>query len=109
MLRGHERIDQRSIALHAAIARRLETNPERWQIVRENLNKQLEMGGRSRPYTLAWQKLVDLPWEQLRQILVEDSEHMRAMRQCSPFAGVLDNRERWAIFDEYSLARESAK
>ncbi len=106
MWRGHERIDQRSIALHAAIVRRLEANPERWSIVHENLSKHLTEGGASRPYALAWQELLAKPWPELRALLVEDSELMRALRQCSPFAGVLDNQERWAIFDEYSLARQ---
>lgn len=109
MLRGHERIDQRSIALHAAIAKRLESNPERWQIVRENLKKHLDEGGASRPYAVAWEALLALPWPELRELLVEDSERMRAMRQCSPFAGVLDNPERSAIFEEFSISRHSAK
>ncbi len=109
MWSSHERIDLRSIALHAAIAQRLESNPERWQIVKENLERQLAEGGASRPYAIAWKELLDLPWEKLRQLMVEDSEHMRAMRQASPFAGVLDNQERWAIFDQYSLARSAPK
>jgi hypothetical protein len=34
--------------------------------------------------------------------IVEESEWMTAMRQCSPFAGVLDPRQRWAIYDEFA-------
>jgi len=39
-------------------------------------------------------------------LIVEDSERMTAMRQCSPFAGVLDPRERWAVYDEFAAAEK---
>jgi hypothetical protein len=50
-LRGHRRIDQRSLAL-----------PE------------------------------------VLKLMEEESEHMTAMRQATPFAGVLEPAERWAIY-----------
>jgi hypothetical protein len=109
MWSSHERIDLRSIALHAAVAKRLESNPERWAIVQENLQRQLAEGGASRPYAVSWKELLELPWERLRELLIEDSERMRALRQASPFAGVLDGQERWAIFDQYSLARSATE
>ena len=31
----------------------------------------------------------------------EDSEPMRALRQATPFAGILTPTERWAIYDEF--------
>jgi hypothetical protein len=31
---------------------------------------------------------------------------MTAMRQCSPFAGVLTPRERWAIYDDFAAERK---
>jgi hypothetical protein len=41
--------------------------------------------------------------DSLALLLVEDSEHMRAMRQTGPFAGVLSPQERWAIYDDFPL------
>ena len=36
--------------------------------------------------------------------MVEESERMTAMRQTSPFAGLLTPRERWAIYREFEEA-----
>jgi len=40
------------------------------------------------------------------QLLTEDSERMRALRQATPLAGVLSPSERWAIYDLYRLDRK---
>jgi hypothetical protein len=34
-------------------------------------------------------------------LLGEESERMTALRQATPFAGVLTPVERWAIYDEF--------
>ncbi len=36
----------------------------------------------------------------------EDSEPMRALRQATPFAGILTPNERWAIYDDFNSAPE---
>jgi hypothetical protein len=38
-LRGHQRIDQRSLALHRAIAEKLRANPALIEIARDNLDR----------------------------------------------------------------------
>jgi len=38
--------------------------------------------------------------------MVEDSEKMTAMRQSSPFAGILTPQERWAIYDQFALTKK---
>jgi len=41
-------------------------------------------------------------------LVQEDRETMRAMRQSSPFAGVLLPKERWEIYDAFAVgARDS--
>jgi hypothetical protein len=104
---GHERIDQRSIALHGAIAEKLRANPELIAIAQENLTRWIAGGGRSLPYFEAWKKLLALPLDTLLPLLTEDSEKMRAMRQAGPFAGVLSPQERWAIYDRFPMATAS--
>ena len=100
---GHERIDQRSIALHRAIAEKLASNPELLQIARDNLIRLTQKGGRSQPYWDAWSELIARPLPELLQQLTEDSERMRALRQATPFAGVLSPSERWAIYDRFKM------
>ena len=91
---SHERIDQRSIAMHRAIAEKLRANPALLEIAHENITRWAPTAGRSRHYLDAWREVLEMPLEE-----------MRAMRQNNPFAGVLDARERWAIYDLFPMER----
>ncbi len=101
-LRGHERIDQRSLAMHRAIASKLEAQPQLLQIAHDNLDRWSKSVARSQPYWDAWREILKLPLPEILRLIVEDSERMSAMRQTSPFAGVLTPRERWAIYERFA-------
>jgi hypothetical protein len=103
--RGHERIDQRSIAMHRAIAEKLRANPALLEIARENIARWAPAAGRSRHYLDAWLKVLEMPLEDMLRLIVEDTEEMRAMRQNNPFAGVLDQDERLAIYALFPMER----
>jgi len=105
MTAGHGRIDRRSIALHRAIAEKLRADPALLDIARQNLDRWSLQQGRSQPYWDAWRELLNLPLEDLLTRMVEDSERMTAMRQATPFAGILSPAERWAIYAEFEPAR----
>ena len=87
--------------MHRAIAEKLRANPELLVIARENLARWRPTAGRSNPYLDAWSELLDQPLENLLAGMVEDGERMTAMRQASPFAGILTAKERWAIYDQF--------
>lgn len=78
---GHPRNDRRSVQLHRAIAEKLVASPE-----------------------------IDLPVPILAERLTEFNEEMVALRQCTPFAGILTPQERWqnsgftAILEWYNHA-----
>jgi hypothetical protein len=99
--RGHRRIDQRSLALHRAIAEKLRADPGLLQVARDNLERWSFRNSRPQPYWDAWRELLDRPLEAVLALLVEDSERMTALRQASPFAGVLSPAERWAIYASF--------
>jgi hypothetical protein len=92
---GHLRIDQRSLALHRAVAEKLRAHPELIEIARENLNRWYAGAGRSRPYLDEWRRIMDLPLEEVLALMGLDSERMTALRQASPFAGILEPAGRW--------------
>ncbi len=98
----HERIDRRSIALHAAIVEKLRRDPSLMAIAFDNLDRWSETAVHSRPYLDRWRQLLNTPLNELLVLMVEESEHMTAMRQNSPFAGVLTPQERWAIYDRFA-------
>jgi len=102
-LGGHQRIDRRSLALHRAIAGKLRADPSLLAIAHDNLDRWSKERGRSQPYWDAWREILNRPLEEVLALMVEDSEKMTAMRQATPFAGILTPRERWAIYDQFSL------
>jgi predicted NAD/FAD-dependent oxidoreductase len=104
-LEGHQRIDQRSLALHRAIAKKLHTNPALLEIARSNLDRWSVANSRSQPYWDAWREILTRPLPDILALLVEDSERMTALRQATPFAGVLEPAERWAIYASFESSR----
>jgi hypothetical protein len=93
----HRLAEARSLAYHRVIAARIAERPA---LVERARARMLEWGARhtlSVGYVERWLELLDGPRERLLRVLVEDSEDARALRQSTPFAGVLDARERRAI------------
>lgn len=99
---GHARIDARSLAMHSLIALKLRKDPALLGIAQDNLSRWRSTAGRSTHYFDAWEELLKHPIEEIVNLLQEDSERMRAMRQASPFAGVLTPKERWEIYDAFA-------
>jgi len=102
-LRGHQRVDRRSLEMHRAIAEKLRAHPELLEIALENLAQSSETMTRSRRYWDAWRKILAKPLPEILDLIVEESEHMTAMRQTSPFAGVLTDAERRVIYDRFAV------
>ena len=88
--------------MHRAIAQKLRLSPALMAIARDNLRRWRENAGRAEPYLAAWAELLEKPADELLELLQQDSEQMRAMRQASPFAGVLTPKERWKIYDTFA-------
>ena len=106
MASGHHRIDQRSLAMHCAIAGKLRARPELLEIARDNIERWYPGAGGAKPYLDEWRRLLDYPLEELLSLIVQDNEHMNAMRQSAPFAGVLEPKERWDIYALFAPAGE---
>jgi hypothetical protein len=100
-LKGHQRIDQRSLALHRAIAEKLRAQPALLEIARDNLDRWTLAGSRSQPYWDAWRGILSRPLPEILDLLGDETEAMTALRQATPFAGVLEPAERWAIYSRF--------
>lgn len=102
----HIRIEERSIALHRAVAERIRENPELMEEAIENLKRFLQQffleGRKPVSALLEWQELLEnQSLEQALEFLVSDSERARRLRQSSPFAGIITPQERWRIYEAY--------
>lgn len=93
----HRLAEARSLALHRAVAERLRMHPELLDRARQRVHSWLEDGTVARPYAEAWLALLRGTLEEVTAAIVDTGERARDLRQCSPFAGVLDPRERWRI------------
>lgn len=51
-------------------------------------------------HALAWSVLLEGPRAALVEVLTGDFERARELRQSTPFVGVLEPRERWALWAE---------
>ena len=88
--------------MHRAIAAKLLATPGLVAIAHDNLQRWT--AGRSQPYMDAWGELLAKPIAELAARIQEDNEPMQAMRQTSPFAGILSPRERWEIYDAFAAS-----
>jgi len=97
-LDGHERAQLRGLAYHRALARRL-----RRPMVDDALRqiwKWRQQGAIDPRYADRWEELLRRPVREVRRAIVEDSEAAAALRQTSPFAGMLSEPERRKILQE---------
>ena len=105
--RQHDWIDERSRALGAAVGDHLKRDPSlvgraREQLVRWETNAVANNDVRVLPVLREWQMLLDtLSLDHLIELLREDSTRAARLRQSSPFAGLLPDDERSAIFARY--------
>jgi hypothetical protein len=102
----HIRIEERSIALHRAVAERIRSNPGLVEKARENLQRYLEQAaqkGAVPPGSLfEWQDILkNRPLEEVLEFMISTSEKARRLRQSSPFGGILTPQERWKIYEAY--------
>ena len=94
----HRLAEARSLAAHQLVASRLPDEPELVEMARKRVAGWLVDGSVARPYVEAWRDILagDIP--SIQRVLVDDGEHGRALRQCTPFAGALDPRTRWQLW-----------
>lgn len=103
-VRSHQWIDDRSLALHVAVATKLETQPELLDVARQNLRRWLSM--RPAAALREWQAILDrAPLPEVIALLRARSADAARLRQSSPFAGVLSQSERQSILDVYESRR----
>lgn len=97
------RSDQRSLALHREIARKLREDPSLWRIPLENIARWKRRTGILSPAVLEWEQLLATQSPaQILEILESDAEEPTRLRSSSPFTGILTVSERAAIFASYS-------
>ena len=96
---GRHRIaEERSLALHRLVADRVLASPELVDEARARVRKWLTAGAIDRTWAAAWLDVLERPPGEVADALTDPGQRARDLRQSSPFAGVIDPRERWAVW-----------
>lgn len=89
---GHRAAELRGLAYHRAVARRLDD--AHMADARARLRRWRDEGRIHPRYADAWEELLTGPRSRLLELLRADDADAATLRQSSPFAGALDERER---------------
>lgn len=99
-MKTHQQIDRRSLRLADALARKLEAGDVQAGIERaRTVNRRWRAQGASRLHD-EWAEILAGDWISIRNALIDHSERGAQLRQNNPFCGILEPRERWAIYRE---------
>jgi len=99
--RTHQETDARSLAMHRLVAEKIRRDPALLEIAKAKLIR----SRRATPndyYFDEWARLLDAGLDAALAVATEDSEKATALRQSSPFAGVLTPEERRSFLDEWA-------
>jgi hypothetical protein len=107
-MRTHQEIDRRSLALHRLVAERVMRDPALFEKARLTLARWRQtVSVASQPYLEEWERLINQGVEACLSVVIEDSQRAAALRQSSPFSGVLTNRERFAFLKQWRSDHEA--
>lgn len=105
-----DRRTARSRALHRAVAQKVRADPERsLALARARVAHWASTAPHARYYVDEWTRWLDAPITDVCSLLADDdSEYAESLRRMSPFVGVLDPWERWAIHQQFRQDRWTA-
>ena len=84
---------------HRLIAQKIDADRSFLEIPQRNLDRWRELRGENCPASAEWRELLKQPWEQIRTLIVSDTEESSRLRQSSPFTGIISPWERRRIHE----------
>ena len=107
-MRTHQEIDARSLALHRLVAEKIRHDPSLFRHIIHTLKHWRDtVDSASQPYLAEWDRLAKLGIETCLNAGTEDSQKANALRQCSPFCGILTARERFEFLKKWRSNHEA--
>ncbi|REJ73539.1 MAG: helix-turn-helix domain-containing protein [Acidobacteria bacterium] len=99
------REDRRSLALHRAIAEKLQTQPQpTLERARRNLERMASNNPGATEILARWRGLLAGPLSQILEVLRDPRPSARELRHVTPFAGVLSAPERAEVYRRFAAA-----
>lgn len=96
-MKDHDAIDRRSLTMARRIVEKIDADPARGGLAhaREVCERWVSRGNVP---AREWLRILDRSWEEIREILLGESEESKRLRQSDPFCGILTPQERWQIY-----------
>ena len=97
----HQMAEERSLALHREVARRLREEPEVLEIARRRVRRWLADGSAPGRWAARWAEILEGSTDEVARAITDTGPEARDLRQVTPFAGALDARTRWSILRQH--------
>lgn len=95
----HRILDARSLAMHCKIVQKISQDPHLLEKAKANLSRwSTKTDGPKPRYLVEWQEILEKPWPKVAEIMTSMSENAIRLRSSSPFAGVLNDKEREQVY-----------
>lgn len=108
----HQLIDERSLELHAVIARELRADPAKLEVVVAWIQRFLDDPDYSESGKDAlseWLEIIREGLPRVLEVLADRSDEGQRLRQSTPFAAIMPQDERARIFARYESRRDGAR
>ena len=107
----HDVIDERSLELHAVIARILRAEPQKLGLVVQWIERFLakeDYSEQNKDCLREWMDIIRQGLPSVLEVLADRSDEGQRLRQSSPFAVLMPQDERAQIFAKYEARRPRA-
>jgi hypothetical protein len=95
----HRILDARSLAMHCRIVQKISRDPHLLKKAKSNLSRWgAKTDGPTPRYLKEWQEILEKPWPTIAEMMTSMSEDATRLRSSSPFAGILNEKEREQIY-----------
>lgn len=102
-MRTHQEIDERSLEMAKLIVQKIDDDPTHngLQRARNTCQEWLSTEGMSSDVRI-WDEILKGDWSKVREVLLDQTEYGKRLRQSSPFVGIISQEERRIIYKKYS-------
>ena len=94
---GHPHIDARSLDRARIVVDRIDADSSLFNVAHENLERWRRLHGTLSRANEEWEQILKRPWNEIREILLDESDEGQRLRSSHPFVGIVTEEERLEI------------
>jgi hypothetical protein len=98
---SHVLLDRRSLEMHRLIVEKIRRDSGLFLKAIDNVERWKNASRTVPDYLIEWENILRTGLDPALSILLEDSERAAALRQSTPFAGILTPTERWEFLRKW--------